>query len=50
MLNLNEKVDYLEETERNDNFETEKQNQVEFYNPNYTVNYFGAGREYEDWI
>ncbi|WP_291632835.1 hypothetical protein [Clostridium sp.] len=49
MLNLNEKVNYLEETERNDNFEAETENQVEFYNPNYAVNYFGLGRGCEDW-
>ena len=39
MLNLNEKMDYMEEGEKNDNFEEETQNQFEFYNSNYNVNF-----------
>jgi len=49
MLNLNEKMDYMEESEKKDNFAEEAENQFEFYNSNYNVNFFGAGREVEDW-
>ena len=39
----------MEEEERNDNFDREAQNQVEFYNSNYKVNFFGVGHKSEDW-
>jgi hypothetical protein len=49
MLNINEKMDSMEVVEESHNFSEETQNQFEFYNPNYNVNYFGAGREIEDF-
>lgn len=49
MSNRNEKMDCMESIEVSDNFSEETQNQFEFYNPNYNVNYFGAGREIEDF-
>ena len=49
MLNVNEKMDYTEEVERDDNFGDETQIPFEFYNPNYNVNYFGLGRTVEEW-
>ena len=48
MLNINEKSDYIGDTERIDNIEEETQNKFEFYNPNYKVNVFGLGRDSED--
>ena len=48
MLNVNEKSDYIEETEKIDNIDEETQNKAEFYNPNYKVNFFGLGRDSED--
>lgn len=49
MLNSNEKMECMEEVDRKENFEEELQTQYEFYNSNYNVNYFGLGREVEDW-
>ena len=49
MLNLNEKMNPVEELEKVNNFEEETQNVFEQHNFNYNVNFFGAGREYEDW-
>ena len=49
MLNVNEKMDYTEEVERNDNFREEVQLQFEAYNSNYSVNYFGLGRTAQEW-
>ncbi|MBK5241773.1 hypothetical protein [Clostridium sp.] len=48
MLNINEKSDYIGETERIDNIYEETQNKFEFDNPNYKVNFFGLGRDSED--
>ena len=44
MLNVNDKMDYKEDQEINDSFVEETQNLFEFYNSNFNVNYFGAGR------
>ena len=44
MLNVNDKMDYTEDTEISDSFGEDTQNLFEFYNSNYNVNYFGAGR------
>jgi len=49
MMKINEEMNYLENSEKNDNFKEETQNEFEFYNPNYNVNYFGLGRGSEDW-
>ena len=49
MLNMNDKMDYIEEADKSEKFEEDLQNQFEFYNPNYNVNYFGLGRGAEDW-
>ena len=49
MLNSYEKVDYMEDEERSNNFEKETQNQIEFYDSNYKVNFFGVGHKSEDW-
>ncbi len=48
MLNINEKMDCMEEGEKRDNFEQESQSQLEVYNQDYRVNYFGSGRDIED--
>jgi hypothetical protein len=48
-VNVNEKMDSVEEVDRSDNFVDEVQNQFEFYNANYNVNYFGLGRGVDDW-
>jgi len=48
MLNINEKMDYMEEAEKSDNVAEEAQNQFEVYNENYRVNFFGSGRDIED--
>ncbi|MGH4117542.1 hypothetical protein [Clostridium sp.] len=47
MLNINEKVEYKEEVE--ENFGEDTNNQYEFYNSNYSVNFFGAGPGTEDF-
>ncbi|MBU3145305.1 hypothetical protein [Clostridium sp. CF012] len=49
MLNINERMDNMENTEKVDNFEEEFQNPFEVDNSNYKVNYFGLGRGAEDW-
>ncbi|MGH4139210.1 hypothetical protein [Clostridium sp.] len=51
MLNLNDKMDYAENMVENDKVEEMIQNQVKFEydNSSYKVNYFGIGREAEDW-
>ena len=49
MLNINERMDNMENTEKVENFEEEFQNQFEVDNSNYKVNYFGLGRGAEDW-
>jgi hypothetical protein len=49
MLNINEKMDYLESEDKSDNFEQESPKQLEFYNSKYNVNFFGAGQETEDF-
>jgi len=49
VLNINEKVECNEEMDRSDKYEQEVQTAFEFYNPNYSVNYFGLGRAVEDW-
>ena len=50
MVNVNETMDYMEDAEKNDGFVEETQNQFEFYNPSYNVNFFGLGRGSEEWI
>ena len=49
MLNVNEKMDYVEELEKNSGVREETQNAFEQNNFNYNLNFFGAGRGYEDW-
>ena len=49
MLNLNEKMNPVEELEKVNTFEEETQNAFEQHNFNYNVNFFGAGRGDEDW-
>ena len=49
MLNLNENMNPVEELETANNFKEETQNVSEQNNFNFNVNFFGAGREYEDW-
>lgn len=48
MLNVNEIVDYMEDTEIIDNSLEETQTQFELYNSNCNVNFFGVGRGSED--
>jgi len=48
MLNINEKMDYMEEAEKSDKFVEEGLNQFEYYNQDYRVNFFGSGRDIED--
>jgi hypothetical protein len=48
MLNINEKMDYVEEVEVKENFGEDTKDQYEFYNSNYSVNFFGAGPGVED--
>jgi hypothetical protein len=50
MLNLNENMNAVEELELVNNFKEETQNVFEQNSFNYNVNFFGAGREYEDWL
>ena len=49
MLNINEKIDHMEDTEKGDNFREETQNQFEQHNSSYNVNFFGVGRGTDDW-
>jgi hypothetical protein len=49
MLNINEKIDNNEEVETKDNFSEDVKNQYEYYDSNYNVNFFGAGRSTEEW-
>ncbi|MCJ7688672.1 MAG: hypothetical protein MUO60_05055 [Clostridiaceae bacterium] len=49
MLNINEKVDYVEEVEKMENFGVDTKDEYEFYNSSYSVNFFGAGIGREDW-
>ena len=42
-------MDYGEEAEKVNNFKEVTENQFEQYNLNFNVNFFGAGRGYEDW-
>ena len=49
MLYVNEKMDCNEEVVKSDEFEEAVQAQSKFYNPNFSVNYFGLGRAVEDW-
>ncbi|MBU3191701.1 hypothetical protein K9O30_20280 [Clostridium bowmanii] len=51
MLNINDKMDRVENMVESDNVEEVTQNQVkyEFDNSSYKVNYFGIGREAEEW-
>ena len=39
MLNVNEEMDYMENSEKNYNHEEDTQNQIEFYNEHYNVNF-----------
>jgi hypothetical protein len=48
MLNINEKSDHLEDVEKINNLEEESQNQSEYYNWDYNINYFGVGRGSEE--
>jgi len=48
MLNINEKMDYVDETQKSEKFEEDTQNQYEVYNANLNVNFFGVGRGAED--
>jgi len=48
MLNVNEKMDCMEDGERIDNLREESQSQLEVYNQDYRVNFFGSGRDIED--
>ena len=45
MLNMNEKSDYVNEAEKGESFEEASQNQFEFYDSNYNVNFFGVGNK-----
>jgi hypothetical protein len=47
-VNVNERMDNMENAEERSNFEEETQKQFEFYNLNYSVNFFGLGRGAED--
>jgi hypothetical protein len=49
MLNINEGMDNMENSEKMENVEKELQNQFEVDNQNYRVNFFGLGRGVEDW-
>lgn len=49
MLNINEEMDYMEDTEKCDILEEDIQDQFQFYNANYNVNFFGLGRGSEEW-
>jgi len=49
MFNNNEEMDYMESIEKSNNWEQDTQNQFEFYNPNYNVNFFGLGLGSEEW-
>lgn len=49
MLNVNEKMNPVEELEKVNNFEEEAQNVFEQYNFNYNINFFGVGRGHEEW-
>lgn len=48
MLNINEKLDDMVNVEKNINIEDELQDQSEYYNWDYNINYFGVGRESEE--
>ncbi|MGV8980439.1 hypothetical protein [Clostridium sp.] len=51
MLNINDKMDCVENMDESNKVEELTQNQVkfEFDNSSYKVNYFGIGRGAEDW-
>lgn len=48
MLNINDKMDHVEDMVESDKVEEVTQNKFEFDNSNYKVNYFGIGRGAED--
>lgn len=48
MLNMNEKSDQMDDVEKIINLEDESQNQYEYYNWDYNINYFGVGRGSEE--
>jgi len=48
MLNKNKEMDYMEDVEKSNSSEQKPQDQFEFYNSDYNVNFFGLGRGSED--
>ena len=45
---MNEKSDQMDDVEKIINLEDESQNQYEYYNWDYNINYFGVGRGSEE--